>query len=128
MIVEGELDALTIGQAGYTAVATGSTHGARRTRWIARLSTASTVLVAYDNDKAGNDAAFYWLEALPNAKRWRPYWSDANQLQQDGVNVATWIAAGLGLEPTPVCDYLPLPRDKWITGITAFWLRRGGYS
>lgn len=112
VIVEGEIDALTICQADYTAVATGSTHGARRTRWIARLSTASTVLVAYDNDDAGNGAAAYWLEVLPNAKRWRPYWSDANQLQQDGVSVAAWIAAGLGAEiPTVNSDRPPIPGE-----------------
>lgn len=96
VLVEGELDALTICQAEHVAVATGSTHGARRTKWIARLAAASTVLVAYDNDKAGNDAAAYWLDALPNAKRWRPYWEDANKMQQDGASVADWIAAGLG--------------------------------
>lgn len=98
IIVEGEIDALTICQAGYAAVATGSTHGARRARWIMRLATADPILVAYDNDDAGNEAAAYWLSALPNAKRWRPYWSDANQMQQDGADVRAWIAAGLGNE------------------------------
>lgn len=117
MIVEGELDALTIGQANYTAAATGSTQGSRRTRWIARLSTASTVLVAYDNDEAGDNAAAYWLEALPHAKRWRPYWGDANQLQQDRVSVAAWIAAGLGVQPTTIGDRPPLPIEKWVRGI-----------
>lgn len=135
VIVEGEVDALTICQAGYTAVATGSTHGARRTRWIARLATVEPLLVAYDNDDAGNQAAAYWLEVLPNAKRWRPYWSDANQLQQDGVSVAAWIAVGLGVQlvttqsaeaqptkPLPpmrmVSNRPPLPRELWLSGLT----------
>lgn len=94
-LVEGEIDALTICQTAFIAVATGSTHGARKLRWLARLATTSTVLVAYDNDDAGNKAAAYWLDALPNTRRWRPYWSDVNQLQQDGINVAAWLAAGL---------------------------------
>ena len=51
MLLEGELDALTIKQhAGdlVVPVATGSTGGARRTRWIARLALCSLVLVAFD--------------------------------------------------------------------------------
>lgn len=94
-LFEGEFDVMTIHQTRYVAVATGSTHAARRTRWLARLSLASLVLVAYDADEAGEKAAAYWLNALPNAKRWRPFWSDANQLAQDGVNVAAWIQAGI---------------------------------
>lgn len=136
IILEGEIDALTICQAGYTAVATGSTHGARRTRWIARLATADPALVTYDNDDAGNQAAAYWLDVLPNAKRWRPYWSDANQMQQDGANVGAWIAAGLGdvggdaapvveQEPAPlppmrmVSTKPALPADLWLSGLSA---------
>lgn len=98
VLAEGEFDALTIQQwAGdlVTAVATGSTHAARRTKWIARLSLASKVLVAYDSDEAGNTAAAYWCDALSNAKRWRPYWSDVNDLAQAGVDVRAWVQAGL---------------------------------
>lgn len=129
VLLEGEIDALTIRQAGFVAVATGSTHGARRVRWVARLATAEPVLVAYDNDDAGNQAAAYWLAALSNAKRWRPYWSDANQLQQDGVSVAGWIAAGLGAvasqDPAPpppmrmVTTKPALPADLWLSGLSA---------
>lgn len=99
VLVEGEIDALTIQQfAGdmVAAVATGSTHGARQTKWIARLSLCPTVLVAYDCDEAGDKAAEYWISHLSNAKRWRPYWSDANQLAQEDVSIQSWIASGLG--------------------------------
>jgi DNA primase len=98
VLVEGELDALTLVQAAgnmAAMVATGSTTGARRTRWLARLGTASPVLVAYDADEAGEDAAAYWVEALPHARRWRPYWGDANELAQAGVDLRGWVAAGL---------------------------------
>ena len=47
MLVEGDL---------VTPVATGTT-GARRARWIALLSCAPVVLVSYDNDAAGEQAA-----------------------------------------------------------------------
>lgn len=101
VLVEGEIDALTIAQHGAglaVAVATGSTHGARRTRWLARLAVASSVLVCYDADSAGDGAAAYWLGALPGARRWRPYWQDANAMAQDGADLRHWLALGLGLE------------------------------
>jgi DNA primase len=100
VLVEGELDALTITQfAGdlVVAVATGSTSGARRAKWIARLAPALQVLVAFDAEEKGDAAAAYWLDVLPNAKRWRPYWKDANAMAQDGADVRGWIAAGLGV-------------------------------
>ena len=59
VLVEGEIDALTIVQAcgeQVAAVATGSTAGARRSAWVARLALAPVVLVAFDADKAGRTA------------------------------------------------------------------------
>ncbi len=104
VLVEGEIDALTIAQHGAglaVAVATGSTHGARRTRWLARLALASSVLVCYDADAPGQAAASYWLDALTNARRWRPYWQDANAMAQDGADLRHWLAVGLGLASAP---------------------------
>lgn len=98
VLVEGEIDAWSAMQAwpeGVTAVATGSTAGARRPRWRALLSIASAVIVAFDADKAGEEASQYWLSVLPNARRWRPYWGDVNQMLQDGCDVRAWIEAGL---------------------------------
>ena len=76
-------------------MATGSTQGGRHLRWLARLASASIVLVAYDADEAGETAAHFWLDALPNARRWRPYWHDANDMAKSGADVTTWIAAGI---------------------------------
>ena len=99
MLLEGELDACIVQQwAGHliTPVATGSTSGSRRIPWLARLALASCVLVAYDNDTPGELASDYWLNALPNARRWRPYWSDVNGMAQDGVDVHDWVGIGVG--------------------------------
>ena len=107
VLVEGEFDALTIVQeAGdrVAPVATGSTHGARYARVLARLTTASTVLVAYDNDEAGEKAAAWWLSGLSNARRWRPYWSDANAMAQAGVDIGRWVAAGLAVAGITAID------------------------
>jgi hypothetical protein len=103
VLVEGEIDALTIAQAcgnEIAAVATGSTAGARRIRWVARLALAPAVLVAFDWDEtqeganAGERAAAWWLNALPNACRLRPLLHDVNSLP-DPQDVRAWIARAL---------------------------------
>ncbi len=119
VIVEGEIDALTIAQAAgdlAAVVATGSTHGGRRTRWLARLAATSAVLVAYDADDSGEGAAHYWISALSNSRRWRPYWADPNDMARAGVDIRAWIAAGLkvaGIEAEPDA---PAPNGllKWL--------------
>ncbi|HRX02711.1 MAG: toprim domain-containing protein [Caldilineaceae bacterium] len=98
VLVEGEFDALMIVQGtGWkvAAVATGSTGGARNHRWLMRLATASVVLVAYDADEGGDKAAEYWLDSLPNARRWRPYWGDVSDMAKDGVDLAAWVSEGV---------------------------------
>jgi DNA primase len=107
VLVEGEIDALTIAQAWgagphaeVVAVATGSTAGGRRTPWVARLALAPVVLVAFDWDdnangaNAGEQAAAWWLHALPNARRLRPLLHDVNSLP-DPEDVRAWIARAL---------------------------------
>jgi hypothetical protein len=98
ILLEGELDACIVQQwAGdlVTPVATGSTSGSRRIPWLARLALAPRVLVAYDNDTPGELASHFWIDALTNAVRWRPYWADANRMAQDGADVRAWILAGM---------------------------------
>lgn len=103
MLVEGEIDALTLGQVAgdlVTPVATGSTGGARRPRWIGALSLCPAVLVAYDADDAGTRAAAWWVGVLANSRRWRPIWGDANAMHQDGADLRAWVAVALG-DKTP---------------------------
>lgn len=96
VLVEGEIDALSVMQvAGIPAVATGSTSGSRRYTWVLRLMKASQVLIAFDSDEAGEKAAAFWFEALPNASRLRPYWDDANAMLQEGIDLKAWVASGL---------------------------------
>ncbi len=114
VLCEGELDALAVAQAAGdlgAAVASGTTGGAHRVKWLARLALACPVLVSLDNDAAGNEAAPYWLDALGKpAKRWPPLRKDPGEvLQADGpAALLAWIAAGLaaalGDEPCDVCE------------------------
>jgi len=99
ILVEGEIDALTIAQVAgdlVTPCATGSTGGARRARWIAKLALCPRVLVAFDADDAGTQARVYWLKVLSNGRHWRPFWGDANAMHQDGVDLRGWILSGIG--------------------------------
>jgi|APSaa5957512622_1039677.scaffolds.fasta_scaffold19314_4 DNA primase len=98
VLVEGEFDALSLQQeagAAVAVVATGSTAGARRPRWIALLAQAPVVLVSFDADEAGDEGARYWTRILANARRWRPYWEDVNAMIRDGIGVRYWLEAGL---------------------------------
>jgi DNA primase len=102
ILTEGEFDALAIRQAAgdlAIPVATGSTAGARRARWLAALALCSVVLVAFDADQAGEEAARYWLGVLPGARRWRPYYAkDADGMARAGGDLRAWVLAGLARE------------------------------
>jgi DNA primase len=101
ILLEGVIDALTVQQTArglVIPVATGSTGGARRVRWLAKLALCHLILIAYDNDPPGEQASHYWLNALgAGAWRWRPWWGDVNQLAQDGADVRAWVAAGIAV-------------------------------
>ena len=58
-----------------------------------------------DADRAGDTATRYWLQLLPNARRWRPFWEDANQMARDGVDLRSWLKAGL---PDPTDERWPI--------------------
>lgn len=98
MLVEGEIDALTIEQEAGDLIApcaTGSTGGARRARWAALLALSPLVLVTFDADVAGDKTRRYWLDSLPNGRYWRPLWGDVNTMFRGGANLRAWLAAGL---------------------------------
>jgi DNA primase len=97
VLVEGEFDALAVAQeAGglVSAVATGSTHGARHSQWQRLLKAAPTALVAFDGDKAGEDASAWWLGKLPDARRLAPE-SDPAAMLEAGADLRTWVSSAL---------------------------------
>lgn len=103
VLVEGPFDALAVQQVAsdLVSVVASGTSGARRIKWITRLLLCPTVLIALDADEPGDHAARYWLDVLPNGRRWRPDYSDPAQLLQDGQDVRGWILAGLGKQAAP---------------------------
>lgn len=103
-LVEGEIDALSIIQeAGdlVSAVATGSTEGARTLTWICRLARAERVFLAFDREEKGDKAAEYWLERLDNAVRWRPLVHDANDMLTGGYSIRGWVQSALAAAQAP---------------------------
>lgn len=98
VLVEGVFDAWAIHQAMGArcgAVASGTT-GARRVVWMVRLALCRPVLVAFDSDPAGEEAAAWWLDALgQSAQRWRPLIDDPAKMLESGADVEGWIEAGL---------------------------------
>jgi DNA primase len=110
VMVEGEIDALTIAQeAGdrVGVVATGSTTGARTTKWLMRLARVPNLLIAFDRESKGDEAASYWLNNLPsNARRYRPTAHDVNEMLLQFYSVRGWIEAAIAQEvytvPTPI--------------------------
>lgn len=102
VLVEGEFDALTIWQetihgpdVGVLATGTAKRHLDRRETQI--LAHAGLVLVAYDADDAGDDAAEALLRTHDTT--WRrlrvPRMKDANDFYRDGGVISAWIDAAL---------------------------------
>ncbi|TMC24569.1 MAG: hypothetical protein E6J34_00320, partial [Chloroflexi bacterium] len=106
-MLEGEFDALIARRNNsLVCIATGSTAWGRTNSNLRRLAMCEQVLLCFDNDAAGNKAADNWARGLRNVKRWRPLWSDANAMANDGVNLATWL--NLGLESVAMPMQLPV--------------------
>jgi hypothetical protein len=101
VLVEGVFDAIIVdqeaGDGRAVACATGSTTGARAAKWRTLLSIAPGVLVAFDSESAGEKAARHWIDALPNARRWRPHDHDINDLLRRSGNVKNWVRRGSAL-------------------------------
>lgn len=98
VIVEGEFCAMSLQVSiGNTAaaVATGSVTGARLTRWLGCLALASTIVLAFDNDAAGEKATEWWQEKFPQAIRLCPTRHDVNDMLMAGDDIATWLKSVL---------------------------------
>ena len=120
VLVEGPFDAMAVSQAAgdLCGVVASGTSGARRVRWLGKLAQASEVLVSLDADAPGDHAAEYWTSALPNARRWRPYYADPAQMLQDGQDVRGWVVAGIAKRAPE------LPEGWRITAHGSRWLLR----
>lgn len=106
VLVEGLLDRLVVCQATNAhlfsgdnqrigCVATGTTW-ARHMTWAMRFSRASTILLAHDNEPAGDAAAAYWQDVLgAKARRHVPTRKDCGEMAQHDDDVLAWIQEGI---------------------------------
>jgi hypothetical protein len=104
VMTEGAFCAMTVTQeTDCAAVATGSTTGARTSRWVAALALASHILVAFDNDQGkGEAAATYWLDLFEEkASLWLPWAKDINDMLQENMDIAAWVALGIQFAESP---------------------------
>lgn len=105
VLVEGELDAVSVwaGAGAYCirnsviAVATGSATGGRNRASLLRLMATDQVLLAFDDDEAGDHAAAWWQARLQRkGVRLRPTRHDVNAMLVAGEDIEAWLAAGIG--------------------------------
>lgn len=98
MLVESELDALSVAQESsdlISVVATGGSGKALSGRPIARLNNASFLLQSFDDDEAGDNGAERWMNAFENAERWTPLAHDANEMLKEHISIRSWVEMGL---------------------------------
>lgn len=124
MAFGGEFDAILAAQhapAGVACVTFGGEGRRIVDPWQAMLSNTRRVLVAYDNDKAGDHGATNWAD-LPRAKRVRvPTGKDLTEYAQSGGDAMTWIADKTGI-------YTPEAYDEALNAGILEYLDRMGYA
>jgi len=101
LICEGEFDTLIAQQeAGdlVAAVSLGSASASLSIRWYSALVTCSSILVAYDNDAAGDKGAKRLCELSPRFRAIHvPQGKDITEFYLDDGDVYVWIETELGL-------------------------------
>jgi hypothetical protein len=101
VLVEGPFDKLAFTRkVGDRArcVATGSTGQARSDQWVNAVAQASLVLLAFDDDDAGDEAALAWKGLIgEKATRLIPWAHDVNEMLMRGKSIVTWLDHGLAL-------------------------------
>lgn len=100
LLVEGEFDALLAEQecGGQIAVGTlGSASLPLNSRWLPVLATCKVVLVAYDNDDAGQKGTRLILTVTHRAKSITvPYGKDITEFVMQGGSIKQWLTTSLG--------------------------------
>ncbi len=100
ILVDEELDALSIVQVAEDIIAPAATGGmktARHNPWIDLLSKASIVLISFPNNDAGQEASQWWVVHLPNAKTWPmpEKYRNINEMLTTKFDIRKWILSGL---------------------------------
>lgn len=101
VVVESELDAILLGQECgdlATPMAIGGTVNQLDNVSHKSLGEAAKILVSLDNDRAGQNASFFWLDAFENAQLWpvlRSYGKDHTEAFKNGLDLRLWLDCGI---------------------------------
>jgi len=99
VLLESELDAILLSQqAGdlVGVIALGNAQARPDQDAMAALGNCKLILVALDSDNAGAKEAWqWWTKHFSTARLWPPIAKDPGEMFQHGVNLQTWIEAGI---------------------------------
>lgn len=99
IVVESALDGFLLGQeAGNLAgvVILGSAQAQPDKELTAILRRRRLILLALDADPPGAKARRWWLEKLPNSRRWPPIrGKDPGEMLEQGIDLRLWIEVGI---------------------------------
>ena len=98
IIVESELDAILCADSQdiVGAVGTGSAFAKPDKQAHEQLKQAKRLLIALDNDQAGQKAAEWWLQTYSQARKLAiPQGKDPGEAYQQGVDIGEWILDAL---------------------------------
>jgi DNA polymerase-1 len=107
MIVESDLDGILVQQeAGdvLTVISLGSAVIKPDDQIHELVNQAEVILVSLDSDEAGAINSRWWVDHLPNARRWpmpKGYGKDPSEGFQKGLNIKDWVLAGI-TAPKPI--------------------------
>ncbi len=106
VVVESELDAILLHQeAGdiVTTVSLGNAQTRPDEKTHSLLGRAEEILLSLDSDKAGVKETLVWWKGRYPAKWWPvPEGKDPAEAMQVGIDLKTWIMAGLDKEPSKI--------------------------
>jgi DNA primase len=115
IILESDLDGFLVDQeAGNLAqiVVLGSASNKPDQDLIKKIHTKDIVLVSLDVDEAGIKALPWWFENFPNAIRWPSVrGKDPGEDFQNGVDIRTWVKAGLSSCNGYYCEKVSFEND-----------------
>lgn len=117
VLVEGEFDRLILSQAEpdtVNALATGSASHAQGERWALTIAQSPIVLVAFDTDQGGQNAARdYWMKSIPHSTLWQPWAHDVNDLYlKDASLLHQWVCLGLDTADALASDNQVTPAQE----------------
>jgi DNA primase len=126
VLVEGEFDAMLLAQEAGDLVGVATTTGGAKTwrrEWAIHLIAATSILLAYDTDQTGNDAAAMMANELGSRTRRIavPSGKDVTDYWKAGGNLRDWIVSLIATEPMPSRSCSICSGTRWTLASDKSW-------